>query len=539
MREEARPVARTSSVRRPASARAGPLGWLSRLTLHDRLVLVVALVALALRLWPLGGASTDYDEGVYWQSLRAMAAGHPLFSQVFSSQPPLFLIGLYPFYLVLGQSLVAARLAVVLYSLAGLAAMYFAGRAVAGRWAGLAACALLAVDPLYLRVSHTLQAEAPALAFQIACVALAAAANRLAGSDRRRRMLAAASGAALGMGIMVKLFDVVALLPALLYLAMPLYAAFAGRDGRIRRPERDALLARTRLIVPDVGLFFIGTLAALLVVLLPFAGRWGALYDQVVRFHLAAASSTSQGLGYNIALIWNNALSMVLVAVFVVGSLLALGRPSAKILPPLVWLLASLVLLLRQQPLFDHHVALLIPPLVLLTGIVVGDVLNARGGYPHAWPREVLRHEHTGLRVFAMVGFVSLLLLIASVSRNLSAARPISDDQRLISTALERLTVPGDVVVSDDQYVAGLADRDVVPQLVDTSEVRITTGDLTTRQIEAIITQSDARMVLFASGRFDRLPGFRAWVRANFTEVGTFGGGRALYMKQPSAPVPV
>ncbi len=533
-------MARSSSVRRPASAPVGPLGWLRRLTLHDRLALVVALLALALRLWPLGGAATDYDEGVYWQSLRALAAGHPLFREVFSSQPPLFLLGLYPFYLVLGQSLVAARLAVVLYSLAGLAAIYFAARAIAGRWAGLAACTLLAVDPLYLRVSHTLQAEAPALAFQLACVALAAeAARRPARSDRRRRWLAAASGAALGLGIMVKLFDVVALLPALLYLATPLYAAFAGRDGNIRRPERDALLARARLILPDVGLFLAGMLAALLIVLLPFIGSWGAIYDHVVRFHLAAASAANQGIGYNVALILNNTFSMLPVAVFVVGPLLALGRPITKTLPPLVWLLASLVLLLRQQPLFDHHVALLIPPVALLAGIIVGDVLNAPGGCPHAWPRGVLRHEDTGLRVFAMVGFASLLLLVMSASRNASAAQPISGDQRLLSTALERLTVPGDVVVSDDQYVAGLADRDVVPQLVDTSEVRIATGELTTRQIEAIITQSDARVVLFASGRFDRLPGFRAWVRANFTEVGTFGGGRALYMKQPSAPVPV
>jgi len=530
-------VARTSSVRRPASARSGPLGWLLQLTLHDRLVLVVALVALALRLWPLGGASTDYDEGVYWQSLRAMAAGHPLFREVFSSQPPLFLLGLYPFYLVLGQSFVAARLAVVLYSLAGLAAIYFAGRAVAGRWAGLAACALLAVDPLYLRVSHTLQAEAPALAFQLVCVALAAEAANQPARDRKRRMLAA-SGAALGLGMMVKLFDLVALLPALLYLAVPLYAAFVGRDGRIRRPERDALLARARLILPDVGLFLAGMLAALLVVLLPFIGSWGALYDQVVRFHLAAASAASQGVGYNIALIWTNMFSAILVLLFVVGPLLALDRPTAKILPPLAWLLASLVLLLRQQPLFDHHVALLIPPLALLAGIVVGDVLNAPEGHLRAWP-QTLKRTDTRRLVFVMVGFVSLLLLVMSASRNATAARPITADQRLTSTALERLTVPGDVVVSDDQYVAGLADRDVVPQLVDTSLVRIATGYLTTPQIEAIITQSDARVVLFASGRFDQLPGFRAWVRANFTEVGTFGGGRALYMKQPSAPVPV
>jgi hypothetical protein len=530
-------VARSSSVRRPASAPVGPLGWLRRLTLHDRLALVVALLALALRLWPLGGAATDYDEGVYWQSLRALAAGHPLFREVFSSQPPLFLLGLYPFYLVLGQSLVAARLAVVLYSLAGLAAIYFAARAIAGRWAGLAACTLLAVDPLYLRVSHTLQAEAPALAFQLACVALAAeAARRPARSDRRRRWLAAASGATLGLGIMVKLFDVVALLPALLYLATPLYAAFAGRDGSIRRPERDALLARARLILPDVGLFLAGMLAALLVVLLPFIGSWGALYDQVVRFHLAAASAADRGLDYNVGLLLHTGEVYPLLFAAVIAGVIAIRSRSWIVVPSGLWFLASLALLLRQQPLFDHHIALLMPPLALMAGASASLALaqRYRGGVS-ARP-----HSYISVRSTVQVALIVVLtMLLVSASDDLAAAQPISGDQRLLSTALERLTVPGDVVVSDDQYVAGLADRDVVPQLVDTSEVRIATGELTTRQIEAIITQSDARVVLFASGRFDRLPGFRAWVRANFTEVGTFGGGRALYMKQPSAPVPV
>src|SRR5262249_25913769 len=148
--------------------------WLARVPPHLRALAVIAVVALLLRLWPIAGLSVDYDEGVYWQSLRAMAGGAPLYTSVFSSQPPLFLLGVHPFYLLFGQTLTPARLAVVLYSLAGIAAMYFAGRALAGRWIGVLAALLLALDPLYLTESRTLQAEAPALAFQIACVALAA-----------------------------------------------------------------------------------------------------------------------------------------------------------------------------------------------------------------------------------------------------------------------------------------------------------------------------------------------------------------------------
>ena len=33
----------------------------------------------------------SYDEGVYWQTLLAMASGHTLYSQIFYSQPPFFI----------------------------------------------------------------------------------------------------------------------------------------------------------------------------------------------------------------------------------------------------------------------------------------------------------------------------------------------------------------------------------------------------------------------------------------------------------------
>ena len=81
-----------------------------------------ATVMLGLRI--LHGPGVDYDDGVWWQALRAMAHGHPLFGSVFSAQPPLFLLSVYPFYMIFGQTLSAARLALIFFSVVGLAGVY-------------------------------------------------------------------------------------------------------------------------------------------------------------------------------------------------------------------------------------------------------------------------------------------------------------------------------------------------------------------------------------------------------------------------------
>src|SRR5258708_33772132 len=115
-----------------ARRKATPLAPLPRLrvSFETRLLFGVCLLALALRFWPLGGFSTEYDEGVYWQSLRALADGHALFSSVFSSQPPFFLLSLYPLFVLLGQTLAAARLAIVIFLLPGIVRIFFAGPAL-------------------------------------------------------------------------------------------------------------------------------------------------------------------------------------------------------------------------------------------------------------------------------------------------------------------------------------------------------------------------------------------------------------------------
>jgi len=132
---------------------------------------------LVLQAWLIHAGSRDYDEGVYWQSVRAMVRGEPLFQSVFASQPPAFYYALLPLYLV-SHTLAALRITVLLFAIVGLGAAYVAGRLLAGPLAGLVALLLLASSVIYIHEAVVLQADAPAVAMMLVAIALTIAATR-------------------------------------------------------------------------------------------------------------------------------------------------------------------------------------------------------------------------------------------------------------------------------------------------------------------------------------------------------------------------
>ena len=123
----------------------------------------VGLGFLATEAIVLNARIRDYDEGVYWQSVRAMARGEPLFRSVFASQPPIFYEMLLPFYWI-GHSLVSLRLTVLVLGIIGLTATYAVGRLLVGPLAGLVALVLVATSAVYLFESGIVQADGPAVA---------------------------------------------------------------------------------------------------------------------------------------------------------------------------------------------------------------------------------------------------------------------------------------------------------------------------------------------------------------------------------------
>ena len=529
-RRTARRTNRRSS--QPPTLSAALRAWIARITPAGWVAVGACVFALALALQTLQGPATDYDEGVYLQSLRAMANGHPLFSSVFSSQPPLFLLVVYPFYMLFGQSLSAARLALVVFSVAGVAGAYIAGRAVGRREIGAVAAVLLALDPLYQHAAHTLQAEMPSVALQIWAVAAALLAMRATG--RKRGWLAVVAGGLLGCALLIKLFAIASLVPIVLYLSAPLLRRWLDEKGALRWPAWPEIAAGIRQIAPTLGLVAAGVTGVVILVLLPFIGQLGPLYDQVVRFHLAAAQADSFPLSHNLEWLRYGLVDTRLVYLPVLGALVIIWRRLWLAAPLILWALADVVTLVRQQPLLDHHIVLISPALALIAGCgVVAAWRVAQAFSAENWRR-------IGLALTAALLVLTCLSgLLLNVQQNAAANGPIATRSLDMAIALQSVSAPGEVVLSDDQYVAALANRDVPPQLVDTSAVRITSGYLTAPELETYITRNRIHVILFANGRFDLLPGFRDWVAARYTQVETFDHGGALFVLEPTNNAPV
>lgn len=503
--------------------------WIRQITPAGWVALGAGVIALALALQTLQGRSVDYDEGVYWESLRAMANGHPLFGSVFSSQPPLFLLSVYPFYMIFGQSLSAARLALVFFSLVGIAGMYVAGRALGHRNIGAVACVLLALDPLYQHSAHTLQAELPSIALQIWAVTCAALALRASG--RRRDWLVVGAGVLLGGALLMKLFAIVALVPVALYLSAPPIRRWLDFDGKLRQPPGTTVLDGVLEIARPIGLMVAGLFVAVALVLLPFVNQLGVVYDQAVRFHLTAADVHSLSLGRNLRLIAKTLFNAPVIYTALLSAVVIVWRRMWVAAPLIVWTLADVVTLVRQQPLLQHHVVLLSPALVLIAGC---------GAYA-AWQTFTAAQ---GKRLAQAITIIALVVagvtgLVINWQNNARANTPEPTRSLRMALALQGVSAPDEIVLADDQHVAALANRDVPPQFVDTSAVRITSGYLTSAQLEDYITRNRVHVILFASGRFNLLPGFHAWVAQRYTQVAAFDHGGALYLLEPISNPPV
>jgi 4-amino-4-deoxy-L-arabinose transferase-like glycosyltransferase len=442
---------------------------------------LLLVVAIAVRAPLLGGGQIDYDEGVYWQSLRSLAAGNALFTSVYSSQPPAFLLLLLPGHLASGGALVADRLTVLVLALAGIAA---AGRTVgllAGCWAGLLAAALLAADPLFVRQSVALQADGPAVA--LALVALAAAAEARHRGGRPALPLAAAAGAVLALAVLTKLLAVAAAPALLVLLAWPAPGARA---------------------LPRLASAAAGGIVVAAAVLLPFAPVWPEAWRQVVGLHLGARSLLVGGLdGQTLA----RELPIALLGT--AGCLVAARRAPVLAATGGAWVIAAVLLLALQHPLWPHHAVALTAPLALLGG-----------GLARVLPS----------RAAAVACLAALAASLVSAALVRAQQLPPSIDAPVAAT-LRAGTAPHDLVVSDDQFAVALAGRDVPPPLVDTSLVRVESGDLTTAEVEAVTDRPGVRAVLLASGRLTALPGFRAWVGERFPEAVDLGNGRTLYLR--------
>jgi len=504
-------------MRKPASlkGRATPTGGRGRQTSARAVItptprippiaapLGMALVALLFALWGLAhlrgytyivadwigpdhpGHWSDYDEGVYVVSARLLNHGYTIFSQVFSSQPPLFLAGLAVVLRLSGDAAGAGHLYSLICGLVALGGVAWLCWETLGRRSALLAVALLAVSPGFVIASRAVEAEAPMLALSSLSVAAAARYARTGG-----RGWLAGAGLALAAATLSKLLAVSAVVP--LAAAIGLCALDRGRAAPLRRLVPDLLLAAVCAGGPILASFAL---------LSP-----SQQYDQVVRFHLKA--SAAQGVantsvnGATFSTFFAYDPGLVGLVITGVAALVVARRPLPLL--QVLWLLATLLSMVSYHPLFIHHLTVLLPPMAAVAAASVAFFEVPDLG----------RVRQIVLAALLAAGVLAYLVWIpATVGRSGEAFQPDRDPVKAARVAwLRANSRPGDLVVVDDQVLAVAADRLVPPALSDTSTVRALSGYLSVSHVERATADPRVRAVLLTR-TFKNQPMYRPYVR--------------------------
>jgi 4-amino-4-deoxy-L-arabinose transferase-like glycosyltransferase len=486
-------------------------------------VSALVVIAIGMRLYHLNPPfdRDGYDEGVYWQTLRSMSAGNILYQHIFYSQPPLFMLSTFPGYILFGSSLLSARIAIALVSLFGLLGAYLLGMVLSGRLGAFAAMLLLIVNPLYLAQSQTIEAEVSSAAFSLLAVGLAYLWWK--NPDGTRGLLyAALTGITVTISILCKLLSVSILIPIALLMVARLWQIAHEQPGK-------------RLVgLPPIFVAILACALTFVPLLLPFAGSYQSMVQSVITFHNDAAQVYRSSQQANISTIQVALASLLTLSAFF-GIVAALLRRDWRVIPLLGWLLATLYLLWHQVPLFQHHLVALMPPLIALAVMGIGNESTQSHGTSPSFMQ----------RATTLLTWIAITLIMVTTIVNIQQDRFYYRTTQISSTStftqleskvafdLQRAIHSNQLVVTDAQFIAGLAERTTPPALVDTSAVRISSGYLTLTQLESAASKPQVHAVLFFTGRFhlSNVAGFHAWVAQNFHLLHNYGAGRELWIR--------
>lgn len=422
----------------------------------------------------------DADEWRYTACSRLVNHGYALFSQVFSAQPPLLFLSLAQGMRVFGTSISGARWVEVTYALLGLLAAVWITWLLAGPVAAAASGILLAVSPAFLVYGRAVEAEIPMMALVTLSLALV-----LSYRARGWSLLPVASGLVLAAAILMKLFAVEAVLPALWVLLAP-------------RRDRAGLGAAAA---------FLG--AALLPVALEMAlvapqQQW----RQAVELHHAAAGLALPGTlspGEILKDFFTLDLGLSVLALAGVLSLLIL-QVWDDLIFLLLWLGGMLVMLILFRPLFPHHVVILLAPLAVCAGVAVT-----------VWVEQIRSRRWIAATPIAGAFLVYLATIPRIAHDDRHALLPgVSPRTDALTRYVDAHTAPSDFVATDDLAVADLADRLVPPGLCDPSTVRLRAGYLPASELIGQTSQYRASLVLPSTGTYLQVPEYMRWVRAHY-----------------------
>lgn len=442
-----------------------------------------------LRYYPHWNAFWIYsDEG--YNVMKAFLAwrGYPLYSQIWSDQPPLFTYLLAFLYRFNGPTVFASRLLVLLFSCLLIWAVVQYLRLAWGSAAALVGAVLVILLPYFPSLSISALVGQPSLAMAMVSL-LALGCWHQWRLQRYGWLWLVLSGLALGISLLFKLFT--AFLAPIFVLGL-LAGEFYPPGSQSNLAER----IRPALIWSLV--FVVFTLAAGLTLTGP-----GNVMQLIAPHAAASQADLSAGSqNYPITFYLRDSWSILFLAG--VGAAFTIVQRRGLMLYPLAWMVCAMVILLNLRPVWFHHQMLVTLPAAMLAAGAVAETL-------HLIPRAIRSPSSLGWSwVWLAAGTVGLILVLAT--------RPVKALQQFQAAE----TAPGEVrapfedkvmrriqqyadrtnwMVTDLPMYAFRAGIPVPPELAVISGKRFAAGELSEQDIIAVVDEYHPEQVLV--GRFE------------------------------------
>lgn len=327
----------------------------------------------------------DPDEGINLIKVLLYSEGFPLYTEIWSDQPPLFTSFLAYWFALFGQSIFAARLLVLLFSALLVWSFYQTLRIHLGNLRALIGTLLLVTSRKFIQLSVSVMIGIPSLALAMGSIYALTLYKQKA-----RTYLIFISGLFLALSLQTKFFTVF-LIPIMLFYLLDI------KSEQHKEASQKQILIALWLFAAFFSYILIGFLSN------------SFQYEQLIQAHLQQGVATGFEDYDNLSVLyWMIRHDYDIASLALVGFVVCGKRREGFL--PLVWLATATVLLLIHQPVWYHHYSLLSIPLAWLAAY------GATPAIAFFQQRQLFTLKLFNYRKQLFAGLAALLLVVSIVN---------------------------------------------------------------------------------------------------------------------------
>jgi len=480
---------------------------------YAHLILPVVFFVLMLAYFPFRERfEFDLDEGLNAMKALLVRSGYPLYSQVWSDQPPLLTYLLAACFRLFGANVDAGRILVLCLStlLMGCAVQYL--RMTWGVWHALAGGVFIILLPFYPSLSVAIMVGLPSIAFAMLSLLLLEFWHQ-----RRWEGWLILSALALGLSVLTKLFT--GFLAPIFVIGLLLDERARQRDSRSwKRMLRPALAWSLVFgaVSAGLGLILVGP----------------AYLSQLVTTHLFArqeASFIELTAAQSISWYLRDAWPFLLLGG--IGCIFVILERRWRSFYLLAWAVVAYLLLSLHAPVWYHHQFLITIPAAILSAVAAGEVMQV---IPRVVRSRAFVSGRALLALLALAGCVVILGARARLTYYSFALpaplippeAPTGGHETDFLAGMATYATKTHWVVTDMPMYAFRLGLPVPPPLAAITDKRLASGEVSEEQIIQVIEEYQPEQVLL--GRFN-LPAVEAYLKKDYRRIYQWGR-RRLYL---------